>query len=58
MEGMDKLKQIDEELKEEEEPEVEVESHGDKAMYKIPATDEGYLTVLKERFNHDSFKPG
>ncbi len=55
---MNQLKQIDEELKEEEPEPIILESHGDKAMYSLPATDAGYLSVLKERFSHDSFKPG
>lgn len=52
---MKELEKIDEDVKEEEELVV---SHGDEAMYPIPKTDEGYLKVLKERFGHDSFKPG
>ena len=30
----------------------------DKAAYQVPATDEGFLEILKERFGHDSFKEG
>lgn len=54
-EGLDQveeeLEQIDEEVKE--------ENHGDKALYKVPKKDDGvYAKVLKERFGHESFKPG
>ena len=30
----------------------------DKAAYRIPQDDAGFLTILKERFGHDSFKSG
>jgi len=51
---------LEEELKQiEEEVEAEVDPNNlDKASYAIPATDEGYLKVLRERFGHEQFKEG
>lgn len=50
------LEKIDEDLKDEEEEEDKNDS--EKAMYKIPKDDEGYQQILKEKFGHDSFRPG
>ena len=30
----------------------------DRALHRLPTTDEGYLEVLKERFGHSDFKEG
>jgi len=49
------LEKIDEDIKEEipDDP-----SDFDRALYKIPKTDEEYVRILKERFGHESFKSG
>lgn len=46
------LEQIDEDIKEEELSEEVKDNDFDKARYKIPEDDEGYLQILKERFGH------
>ena len=52
------LEKIDEDVKEEESSQEVHDGDFDKAMYKIPDDDEGYLKILKERFGHDTFKIG
>ena len=49
------LEKIDEDIKEESQ---EIPSDFDKPLYKIPKSDEEYVKILKEKFGHDSFKPG
>jgi hypothetical protein len=51
---LDELKQIDDEIED-----IEVDINDiDKAAYEIPATDDGYKKILKERFSHDEFLEG
>jgi hypothetical protein len=55
----DELNEIDEKLRDEIFSEEEVDPNDlDKAMYKVPDTDEGYRKILKERFGHDDFLEG
>ena len=52
------LEKIDEDVKEEESSQEVHDGDFDKAIYKIPDNDEGYVQILKQRFGHESFKIG
>jgi len=51
------LEKIDEQLKEDELND-EFDGNFDKALYKIPNTDEEYTKILQVRFGHPFFRAG
>ena len=55
---LDDGKQSQESDLREEVEEIEDVILDDSANYKVPESDDGYYTVLKERFGHEEFKEG